>query len=164
MIYRLAEESDIDGICGLVKAAVHKMQENHNFQWDDFYPARENFLDDIEKKQLYVGVLENHIAIVYAVNKKSEDDYQNGNWEYTGGDFRVIHRLCVNPAFQHRGIAAETLDHVEEELRKSNVKAVRLDVYSLNSAAQSLYFGRGYKKVGFVEWEKGIYYLLEKLL
>ncbi|MCD7777275.1 MAG: hypothetical protein LUH47_02060 [Clostridiales bacterium] len=47
MFYRLAEEKDIDEICSLVRAAVRKMQKNHNFQWDDFYPARENFLCDI---------------------------------------------------------------------------------------------------------------------
>ncbi|MCD7777274.1 MAG: GNAT family N-acetyltransferase [Clostridiales bacterium] len=113
---------------------------------------------------MFVGVIENRIAIVYAVNKESEEDYQNGNWEYTGCEYRVIHRLCVNPAYQHQGIAAETLAHIEEKLHKSNIKAVRLDVYSLNSAAQSLYFGSGYKKVGFVDWKKGRFYLLEKLL
>lgn len=79
-------------------------------------------------------------------------------------EYRVIHRLCVNPVYQNRGIAAQTLSHIEEELQKSGIKAVRLDVFSKNPFALSLYLGNGYEKVGFADWRKGSFYLMEKLL
>lgn len=44
--------------------------------------------------------------------------------------------------------------HIEEELRKSNVGAVRLDVYSKNPFALALYTRCGYTQMGTVDWRK----------
>lgn len=164
MLYRLAEERDIGTICNIIKTAVEKMEKQQIFQWDDIYPSKKDFLDDIRKSQLFVGSLDDSIAVIYVVNEESEAEYQNGNWQYAGCDYCVIHRLCVNPAYQGYGIAKQTLVHIEEELRKSNIKAVRLDVFSQNPTAYSLYLGMGYEKVGFADWRKGRFYLMEKLL
>ena len=47
MIYRLAKETDIDKICFLVENAVKKMESQQIFQWDNLYPTKSDFLDDI---------------------------------------------------------------------------------------------------------------------
>jgi len=70
----------------------------------------------------------------------------------------------VNPKYQNKGIAKATLLHIEKELKKQNVEAIRLDVFSQNLFAISLYLNNGYKKVGNVYWRKGEFYLLEKKL
>ncbi len=164
MLYRLAEERDIDTICNIIETAVDKMEKQLIFQWDEIYPAKDDFLDDVRKRQLFVGLLKDDIAVIYVVNKESAAEYQNGKWQYAGCEYRVIHRLCVNPAYQGQGIAIQTLAHIEKELQKSDIKAVRLDVFSQNSTAFSLYLGMGYEKVGFADWRKGRFYLMEKLL
>ncbi len=164
MFYRLAEEKDIDTICDLIKAAVRRMEKQKIFQWDNLYPMKEDFLDDIQKRQLFIGLLEYDIAVIYVVNKEPDEEYQSGKWQYTECEYRIIHRLCVNPAYQNRGIATRTLIHIEKELHKANVKAVRLDVFSGNPAALALYLGRGYEKVGAVDGRKGRFYLMEKSL
>ena len=48
MIYRLAKETDIDTICFLVENAVKKMESQQIFQWDNLYPTKSDFLDDIK--------------------------------------------------------------------------------------------------------------------
>lgn len=164
MIYRLAQESDIDAVCKLVKAAVYSMEKHGIYQWDDIYPAKEDFLDDIWKQQLHVGIVDEDAAVVYTVNKGCEKEYENGRWNYPDCEYRIIHRLCVNPTYQNRGIAKSTLAHIEEELRKSNIEAVRLDAFSENPFALSLYQNAGYEKVGFADWRKGRFYLMEKRL
>lgn len=164
MIYRLAEERDLDAVCGLIKAAVSSMEKQRIFQWDDIYPAKEDFLDDIRKQQLYIGIVDGDIAVVYTVNKEYAKEYENGNWKYPDCEYRIIHRLCVNPAYQNRGIAKTTLSHIEQELWKSNIEAVRLDAFSENPYALSLYQKAGYEKVGFADWRKGRFYLMEKRL
>lgn len=78
MIYRLAQESDIDAVCKLVKAAVCSMEKHGIYQWDDIYPAKEDFLDDIWKQQLHVGIVDDDAAVVYTVNKDCEKEYENG--------------------------------------------------------------------------------------
>lgn len=164
MIYRLAQESDIDAVCGLVKDAVGSMEKQGIFQWDNIYPAKEDFLDDIQKQQLYIGIVDDDAAVVYTVNKECDREYENGRWKYPDCEYRIIHRLCVNPAYQNRGIAKSTLSHVEKELQKSNIEAIRLDVFSKNPFALSLYQSAGYEKVGFADWRKGRFYLMEKAL
>lgn len=164
MFYRLAEEKDIDEICALIKAAISSMEEQGIFQWDDIYPEKADFLADIQKQQLSVGVLDDDIAVVYVVNEECDMAYENGRWNYPDCKYRIIHRLCVNPIYQNRGIAKDTLSHIENELHKCNVEAIRLDVFSENPFALSLYRNAGYKEVGFADWRKGRFYLMEKLL
>ncbi len=164
MVYRLAEESDIDDICKLIKAAICSMEKQGIFQWDDIYPTREDFLTDIQKQQLYVGVLDDDIAVVYTVNEECDKAYENGSWKYPDRKYRIIHRLCVDPIYQNRGIAKDTLSHIEKELHKQNVEVIRLDVFSKNPFALSLYRNAGYDEVGFADWRKGRFYLMEKLL
>ena len=89
------------------------------------------------------------------INKECDREYENGRWKYPDCEYRVIHRLCVHPKYQNRGVAKSTLFHIEEELKKMNIRAIRLDVFSNNPFALSLYFGIGYEKVGFADWRMG---------
>ena len=56
MKYRLAERKDIDFICNIVTSAITEMKNNNIFQWDEPYPSKEDFLVDIDKKNLFVGM------------------------------------------------------------------------------------------------------------
>ena len=82
MNYRLAEERDIDAICALITSAIAEMERNNIYQWDNIYPAKEDFLNDIIKKTLYVGTIDDDIAVVYAINKDADEQYANGTWAY----------------------------------------------------------------------------------
>jgi len=164
MKYRLANERDIEEIGDLIKNAIDNMELHKIFQWDTVYPSKKDFLLDIKKKQLFVGLSDDEISVLYVVNKECDDAYKNGDWEYKDCEYCIIHRLCVNPKYQNKGIAKATLLHIEKELKKQNVEAIRLDVFSQNLFAISLYLNNGYKKVGNVYWRKGEFYLLEKKL
>lgn len=164
MIYRLAEEADIDKICSLIANAVNKMESQQIFQWDNLYPTKADFIADIQKQQLFIGMTNNDISVIYTLNKDSDKEYRNGAWKYLNSEYCIIHRLCVNPKYQNRGIAKMTLLHIEEELREIGVETIRLDVFSNNPFALSLYQNNGYKKVGNADWRKGRFYLMEKHL
>lgn len=162
MIYKLAKETDINKICSLIKNAIKVMENQQIFQWDSLYPTKADFLGDIQKQQLFVGLNNNDIAVIYALNRDSDTQYEKGNWKYPDSEYRVIHRLCVNPEYQNRGIAKITLLHIEKELSEMGVQTIRLDVYSNNLFALSLYQNNGYEKVGSADWRKGEFYLMEK--
>ena len=164
MHYRLAEEKDIGSIMHLVASAVAEMENRGIFQWDDLYPAEEVFLSDIRNGWLYAGMQDTDIAVIYAVSRECDEQYANGNWKYPGSEYRVLHRLCVDPRFQNRGVAKETLRHIEEELRENGVETVRLDVFCNNPYALALYRRSGYEQVGTALWRKGTFYLMEKHL
>ena len=139
MDFQKATKSDIEEIYSLIKKAIAVMDQNGILQWDEIYPTKEDFLNDIRAQNLYKGIIDGQIAVVYALNKCQDEAYFFADWTYRGEDFCVIHRLCVNPEFQNRGVAKNTLAHIEQQLREAGIKAIRLDVFTLNPYALRLY-------------------------
>lgn len=167
MIYRKATKTDLAAISSFVKAAIETMEAQGIFQWDDVYPTEADFAADLQSEHLFVGEKsdsrKSEIAVVYAVNCNFDDAYNAVAWK-SEGNFRIIHRLCVNPQFQGLGIAKETLRHIEEDLKAQGVKGIRLDVFSENPQALNLYLHSGYEQTGIAEWRKGTFFLMEKVL
>lgn len=56
MEYRLAKRSDIDAVYTLIKAAIVQMEADGIYQWDDIYPTKEDFINDMEKESLYLAI------------------------------------------------------------------------------------------------------------
>ncbi|WP_054742118.1 GNAT family N-acetyltransferase [Cellulosilyticum ruminicola] len=164
LIYRVGCLSDLDEIELLVDDAIEEMKKHGINQWDDLYPIREEFEDDIKKGQLFVGLIEGKISVIYTLNNEADAAYEDGKWQEPQKSYNVIHRLCVNPKFQNQKVAKRTMTHIEESISAEGVQAIRLDIYSLNPYALKLYTSCGYTKVGEVKWRKGLFYLMEKYM
>lgn len=162
--YRQAELSDLDGIVSLAGQAVVRMVSQKIDQWDELYPIREDFEQDINRGQLTVGMLGRKIAVIYTINGECEPEYESAEWKSPDKSYCILHRLCVNPLFQNRGIARQTMEYIEREAAAKGIQAIRLDVFSQNPHALKLYQNCGYKKVGTARWRKGLFYLMEKYL
>lgn len=162
--YRQALPDDIQEINLLIQKAIAEMERNNILQWDEFYPTKEDISEDIQKEQLYVGCAAHRIAVIFAINEECDIEYKTGRWKEPKKPFAVLHRLCVHPEFQHKGVAKQALFYVEKKALAEGRQAVRLDVYSKNPYAVRLYLGCGYQKTGEVEWHKGTFYLMEKYL
>lgn len=162
--YRIANIDDLDDISRIVNNAVKQLEHEKIYQWDSIYPTKEDFRKDIKKNQLYTGIINDKIVVVYALNKNCDEQYRNGEWQYIGDNYNVIHRLCVSPDCQNKGIAHKTLLHIESELRVLGIEAIRLDAFCENPYALKLYSNNGYQKVGIANWRKGRFLLMEKLL
>lgn len=100
--YRKANRGDIDEICRLVENAKDTLIRNGIFQWDDIYPAKEDFLDDIYKKRLYVGLEGESIAVLYTLNRECDEEYKNGNWKYKDEPFMLC-TGCASIRFSRTG-------------------------------------------------------------
>ena len=160
--YRKATVNDLEEIYALVSHAIDEMIEHDILQWDEIYPTKEDFRVDINKNQLHVGMTNGRIAVVYALNQESDKEYENGSWKYPDKSYYVVHRLCVHPDFQNQGIARHTLLHIETDLSKMNIHAIRLDAFSDNPFSLKLYDSLDYSRVGYADWRKGRFYLMEK--
>lgn len=164
LTFRKGAKEDLPQIMELVKSAVDHMETHGIFQWDNLYPTIEDFAEDIKEKQLFVGTADGGLAVICTVNRQCDGDYKNGQWKQPEKPFAVIHRLCVNPAFQNRGVARRTMSYIESLAKADGISAVRLDVYSKNPFALRLYQSCGYEEVGTVHWRKGEFWLMEKYL
>ena len=70
--YRKATPNDIDEIWKMVHNSIDQMIRQGIFQWDDLYPTKEDFQKDIDNHQLYVGLDQDHIVVIYALNQECE--------------------------------------------------------------------------------------------
>ena len=98
--FRKAIHTDIQEIVTLVAEAIQAMEAHRIFQWDDLYPTKEDFLEDIRKEELYVGMVHERIAVIYALNQECDDAYHAVKWSLPESNYFTIHRLCVKPCFQ----------------------------------------------------------------
>ncbi|MCM1146083.1 MAG: GNAT family N-acetyltransferase [Clostridium sp.] len=155
---------NLDAVTALADAAIVQMESQGIMQWDEFYPTREDFRADIEAGNLYIGYDEDEAAVIYVLSQEFDEEYRNGHWKDETKSFYVLHRLCVNPKYQHQGIAGLTMAHIEKSLKAQGVEAVRLDVFTQNPYALKLYNKCGYQNVGMAHWRKGDFYLMEKYL
>lgn len=162
--FRRAGTDDLDALVALYGAAAQDMREKGIDQWDEYYPDQETLTEDVESGDMTLGLLDGALACAYVVNREYDPEYELGAWEHTEGDFCVLHRLCVNPEMQGRGLARQAMARMEKTALEQGFDSVRLDVFSQNLHAQRLYERLGYRRTGEVRFRKGIFYLMEKKL
>lgn len=161
---RLGTLSDIDEIYILVQKAIHHMERKGIHQWDEHYPTKDDFLEDIEKNTLYIAEENKRIIAIYTINQQCDDEYYDFVWDNPDESACILHRLCVSPDMQNKGIASKLLSHIEHQVREKGYSSIRLDVFSDNPYALKLYEKNNYKQRGYADWRKGRFYLLEKKL
>lgn len=164
MEYRLATIDDIEDVFCLIEAAIARMEKNDIHQWDDIYPTREDFITDIMNKFLYIAEDNGKIAAIYVISNESDDAYKTVNWQYSNESAYILHRFCVSPDYQNRGVGKEVLAHIEAQIRDMGFETIRLDVFTENPYAQRLYRKSGFVVRGYADWRKGRFDLMEKKL
>lgn len=162
--YRLGTKQDLDAVCLLIRQAIDEMERHGIYQWDDIYPARKDFEEDIEKKTLHLALAGKTLAALYVISSECDDQYRNGQWKYDEKTAYVLHRFCVSPLFQNQGVGKAVLLHAEEQIKGMGYQSVRLDTFTGNPFAQRLYLHNGYEIRGYADWRKGRFYLMEKKL
>ena len=164
MEFRQGTIDDLNNICSLIEAAIKAMEAQGIPQWDELYQTREDFVNDINNGILYTVTERGQLIAIYVISTEYDSAYLNGEWEYNGETACIIHRLCVAPEVQNRGIGKMLLNHIENQLRNNSFESVRLDVFSENPHAVSLYEKSGYVRRGHADWRKGRFWLMEKKL
>lgn len=162
--FTLAQKQDLESIFAMFSEAIDEMKRNSLDQWDNAYPDKNLLEEDIDRSQLYIGSADGIIVSAYVLNQECDDQYVNGTWKYPNSKYYVIHRLCVSPIFQNKGIGRLTMLHIENEIKKIGIETIRLDVFALNTYAIRMYEKLGYIKVGCANWRKGKFYLMEKII
>ena len=164
MDFSFAESADLPELFSLYRAAILRMDEQGVPQWDEIYPSFEVLQEDVSSGQMQIGRLDAQIAVAFLLEECFEGDYEPADWRYREPKFVVLHRLCVHPAFQGRGVARQAMDFLERMVLERGIYAIRLDAFSRNPTALKLYESRGYEKAGEIWYRKGLFYLYEKQL
>ena len=163
----LATLNELDRVKEIAEACAKNMIENNIFQWNDKYPSREIFKEDIKNKSLYVSKINQEVVGCIMFSSIKDDVYKTVNW-ITQDEYNLyIHRLAVDPIFQKRGIARKMMDFAEDFAKSNNYISVRLDTFSQNPRNNKFYKSRGYNKlddVYFPRQSEFPFHCYEKLL
>ncbi|MEM1338853.1 MAG: GNAT family N-acetyltransferase [Bacteroidota bacterium] len=145
---RLAKMSDVEKILRTTRACARHMCAMGIFQWNEHYPSKAAFENDIARKELYIIPKDKDVIAGIVVSSHIDEEYLPIRWLTETGSNLYIHRLFVHPKFQGNGIARQLMDFAEAYARKNGHISVRLDTFSQNKRNQKFYETRGYQRLG----------------
>ena len=151
---RKATLNDIDNIIDITKACARFMIAKNIFQWNEFYPNKGVFKNDITRDELYVLVIDNIVIGCIVISTFMDDEYIPIQWLTPNENNIYIHRLAIHPDRQGKGYAQDLMSFAESFAQQNNFASIRLDTFSQNKRNQNFYELRGYKRLGNIYFPK----------
>lgn len=163
---RKAVLMDLDIITKILKDTLAEMHSYNNYQWDENYPNKQDFINDINEGSLYV--YEDNCLVVgfLCINIKEPVEYKGLNWSLNEGAY-ILHRLAVDINHRKEKVGFKLMQFAEDLAINNKIFYLKTDTYSLNTKAQRLIECCGYEYVGTMEFlnkEKPFYCYEKKLV
>lgn len=162
---RRAVIQDLDKIMYVVDETKEDMQKNGSDQFDDSYPARKHFMEDIENGYLYIRSVGTDVAGIICINNNEITGTEHLNWSKIT-PCTAFYRLIVNKLYRRHGIGKGLVRLAEDISKRHGLNYVKASTYELNTSMIGLFNKLDYKFVGkvSVETKKYPFYCYEKLL
>lgn len=162
---RKAILKDLRDIMEIIRQTIIEMCSYNNDQWDENYPQEKDFINDIQKENLFVIEREGKIVGFTCINKVEPVEYNELNWTLNETAM-VGHRMSVSPAYRRNGIGTELMKFTDELALKNNVRYLKTDTYSINPKMNALFVKCGYKFIGEMSFlgKENSFYCYEKIL
>jgi GNAT superfamily N-acetyltransferase len=157
-------DDSLDAVMALIDRATRRLDTIGIPQWDEIYPNRAVLSADIAARTLYGLSVDGTLAGIVVLNEYQDAEYGEVRWELDDPRPLVIHRLCVDPAFQGKGHAKALMAFAEDYARGHGYRSIRLDAFTLNPLSLGLYRALNFSERGVVRFRKGRFFCLEKIL
>lgn len=151
---RSAIVNDIDPLMEITKACAEHMIANGIHQWNEHYPSKETFINDLKRKELYVVEINNDPIGCIVISTHKDDEYIPIKWLTPDDKNYYIHRVAIHPDHQGKGYAQQLMSFAEDLARKNGFNSIRLDTFSQNKRNQNFYELRGYTRLGNIYFPK----------
>jgi RimJ/RimL family protein N-acetyltransferase len=148
---RLARVADIEGILSVANDAIANLHADNVDQWQNGYPNKEVFLNDIKNQTLFVYE-DKEIQGVCNLSLERDPSYdiiENGEW-LTNGKYLVIHRIAVSTKVIGKGVARKLFAFAIDYGRNNNVGSIRIDTHSNNKRMMGTLKNAGFIKCGVI--------------
>lgn len=163
MEFRKANKRDLEEVWDLLLRVRKNMEDRSLFMWNDRYPSKELFKEDIDNDALYVYVDNGAIMASIAVSFDIIDEF----FDYSKSKEKealllktceakadekpvILHRLMVDPSSQGKGIGTKILSAVKEAYPNH---LMIFASYPKNDMANNLYKRLGYHNDGVYPFE-----------
>ena len=151
---RLAKKIEIPRILAITKACAKDMIRQNILQWNEDYPSKNAFENDIKRNELYVLISDDTIIGCMVLTPSMDREYIPINWLTENDNNLYIHRLAIHPNNQGKGFAQILMDFAEQYAIHNNYISIRLDTFSKNVRNQKFYEIRGFKRLGEIHFPK----------
>ncbi len=156
MNVQYASIQDINHIIDIIDQSKAYFKESHINQWQDGYPNRDTFNEDILNNKCFV--LKDNDLILGTMYFAIEEDptYKDieGSW-LTNAKYAVIHRIAVLQKEKGRGYAQYLLDYAIKTCIDNNIESIRIDTHIDNKSMQSFLKRHGFTLCGTVTLPSG---------
>jgi ribosomal protein S18 acetylase RimI-like enzyme len=159
MVFRKAEERDIDAIEAIMAEARRFMAENGVVQWVNGYPSRADVAADVAAEDCWV--MEDELGVCASVTVITEgeptyDRIYGGEW-LTGSGTRYIamHRVAVADRMRGKGVAPMMVEAVGERACREGFESIRIDTHRDNRAMQRMLEKTGFRRCGIIYLANG---------
>ena len=134
---RLAQKSDLDRVLQITRLCAREMESRKVFQWNEHYPDRQSFVNDINNSELYVYCIQDMVIGCVSICAFMDEVYSKVSWKTDGKNSVYVHRLAVGPKHQKQGIGSKLMDFAENESKLNGIESIRLDTFSQNTVNQN---------------------------
>jgi ribosomal protein S18 acetylase RimI-like enzyme len=155
MIIRKASVSDVDAVAkSYTELLKYEQVHGTTTNWVlDLYPTKAVAVGACEKDTLYVLVENDEICASMILNHYQSEEYGRIDWlcPAAGEKVLILHTLCIPPAKSHRGYGKQMVQFCLEKAAELGCDVVRIDTWSENVPAASLYRHMGFRYAGITD-------------
>ena len=151
---RSANISDIESVLDITKSCALHMIGNGIFQWNEHYPDKASFINDVRNEELFVYCIVEKVVACISLCNKMDAVYEPVHWKTTNKNNLYVHRLAVHPDFQKKGLGKSMMDFAENYANDNRYISVRLDTFSENKRNLKFYESRGYQRLDGIYFPK----------
>lgn len=133
--YRKATLIDLDQVMEAVEDSREVLRLQGNGQWQDGYPNRNDFINDINNGRLFVTYEDdpNEIVGVCAITYREEDYHHlyEGKW-LTDLPYVVMHRVAIKKKYKGKGLGKKLFEVFIDVAKKEGYRSLRIDTHEGN--------------------------------
>ena len=148
-VIRLAKISDLEAILKITKEAQLRIKRLDFDQWQNNYPNKEVFLQDIELGQLYVYLENATVYAFFVLSKVKETNYQELKW--FSSNSTTIHRIAVADAKLKCHIASKIFAFCIAKSKLLGYDTIKVDTHKKNKAMLNLINKYGFEYRGYLK-------------
>lgn len=151
MIITKAYIDDIDDIIDIANQAKAYFKSQNIDQWQDGYPNKDVFLNDLNNNSLYVVKEDEKIIAMFALYEyeSNYDVIYDGKWN-SNANYAVVHRIATCDKQKGKGVAKFIFDFV-----KNKYPYIRVDTHKDNVSMQRCLSKNGFKYCGIIHLSRG---------
>lgn len=146
---RLANYDDLDEIMHIVALIIQEMNSYGSTQWDETYPKRCNFEEDVKLNRLYIDVNnENKIRGVAAFVTEDDPEYlvEGIKWLKNTKPL-ILHRFVVSPEYRYQHVGQNIVNFAIDEAKKRNIDHLKCDTNSMNKGMQNFLLKMNFQRI-----------------